>query len=93
LEYTNETIIHRFKKTDVEAPAVTLPNNENFFSKADPAKPDLEFLKTHFSREGRLTEEQALFIINKGTELLKKESNLLEIDAPITGERGELLLL
>ncbi|KAJ3416978.1 3',5'-cyclic-nucleotide phosphodiesterase (PDEase) (3':5'-CNP) [Chytridiales sp. JEL 0842] len=70
---------------EVEAPAVHLPTTEMFYSKADSSKPDLEFLKTHFSREGRLTEEQALFIINKGTELLKKESNLLEIDAPITG--------
>ena len=41
-------------------------------------------MKQHFYREGRLTEEQALWIIELGTNLLKKEPNLLEMDAPIT---------
>lgn len=31
-----------------------------------------------------MTEEQALWIIHLGTEVLKKEENLLEMDAPIT---------
>lgn len=31
-----------------------------------------------------MTEEQALWIIHKGTEVLKSEPNLLEMDAPIT---------
>jgi serine/threonine-protein phosphatase 2B catalytic subunit len=31
-----------------------------------------------------LTEQQALWIIRKGTEVLKAEPNLLEMDAPIT---------
>lgn len=31
-----------------------------------------------------MTEEQALYIIRKGTEVLKAEPNLLEMDAPIT---------
>ena len=31
-----------------------------------------------------MTEEQALWIIRKGTEILKAEPNLLEMDAPIT---------
>lgn len=31
-----------------------------------------------------MTEEQALWIIRKGTEVLKSEPNLLEMDAPIT---------
>ncbi|EHK97949.1 putative Serine/threonine-protein phosphatase 2B catalytic subunit [Glarea lozoyensis 74030] len=38
----------------------------------------------HFYREGRLTEEQALYIIEEGTKVLKQEPNLLEMDAPIT---------
>ncbi|OBT50914.1 serine/threonine-protein phosphatase 2B catalytic subunit [Pseudogymnoascus sp. 24MN13] len=52
---------------DVQAPAMRPPTDEQFFSKEDPAKPDLAFLKQHFYREGRLTEEQALYIINEGT--------------------------
>lgn len=31
----------------------------------DRTKPDIAFLKNHFYREGRLTEEQALFILRK----------------------------
>ena len=104
------------------------PTDEEFYSKTDPSKPDIAFLKNHFYREGRLTEEQALFILQKyvvglfrrgvkysvyrwlttcriasyrivshgvlscrldlgnrrGGEILHQESNLLEVDAPIT---------
>ncbi|KAL2040534.1 hypothetical protein N7G274_006513 [Stereocaulon virgatum] len=69
---------------DVQAPAFHPPNQDQFLSPEDPTKPNLQFLKQHFYREGRLTEEQALWIIEKGTEILKSEPNLLEMDAPIT---------
>ena len=69
---------------DVQAPAFRTPTDEQFFSKTDPSKPDIQFLKQHFIREGRLTEQQALWILEKGTELLRAEPNLLEMDAPIT---------
>ncbi|EAT81732.2 hypothetical protein SNOG_11233 [Parastagonospora nodorum SN15] len=60
------------------------PTDEQFFSPQDRTKPNIQFLKQHFYREGRLTEQQALWIIKKGTEILKAEPNLLEMDAPIT---------
>ncbi|KAL2916872.1 3',5'-cyclic-nucleotide phosphodiesterase (PDEase) (3':5'-CNP) [Polyrhizophydium stewartii] len=69
---------------DVAAPAVGKPTNAQFYSKKDASKPDMDFLKAHFIREGRLTTEQALFIIKKATELLKKEPNVLDLDAPLT---------
>ncbi|KAI8803269.1 Metallo-dependent phosphatase-like protein [Cladochytrium replicatum] len=69
---------------DIPSPAVNRPTNAEIWSKKDPSKPDLEFLKSHFLQEGRLTEEQALKIITTGTDILKKEPTLLEIDAPIT---------
>lgn len=69
---------------DVQAPAFNVPTNENFWDPEDPTKPNLQFLKQHFYREGRLTEEQALWILNAGTQLLRAEPNLLEMDAPIT---------
>lgn len=69
---------------DVQAPAMHPPTNEQFYSTEDPSKPDIAFLKNHFYREGRLTEEQALFILEKGGEVLRQEPNLLEVDAPIT---------
>lgn len=60
------------------------PTDEQFFEDDTQSKPNITFLKSHFYREGRLTEEQALWIIRKGTELLRAEPNLLEMDAPIT---------
>lgn len=61
------------------------PTDEEFFDPHDPSKPNINFLKNHFYREGRLTEEQALYIIKAGTEILRREPNVLEVDAPITG--------
>ncbi|KAL1925475.1 uncharacterized protein VTP21DRAFT_358 [Calcarisporiella thermophila] len=69
---------------EVPAPAVQLPTNSEFFSKEKPDLPNIQFLKSHFYREGRITEEQALYIIQKGTEILRKEPNLLEVSSPIT---------
>ena len=71
-------------RQDVQAPAVHAPTNEQFWSPHDRSKPNLTFLKNHFYREGRLTEEQALWIIQTGTSILRSEPNLLEMDAPIT---------
>ncbi|TCD68369.1 3',5'-cyclic-nucleotide phosphodiesterase (PDEase) (3':5'-CNP) [Steccherinum ochraceum] len=69
---------------EVQAPAMSTPTDEQFWSKEDPTKPDIAFLKNHFYREGRLTHEQATHILTKGTELLKQEPNLLHVDAPVT---------
>ncbi|RUS13519.1 Metallo-dependent phosphatase-like protein [Endogone sp. FLAS-F59071] len=69
---------------DVQGPATSLPTDEEFFSSERPELPDVAFLKNHFYREGRLAEDQALYILQKGCELLKKEPNLLEVGAPIT---------
>ncbi|WFD01105.1 protein-serine/threonine phosphatase [Malassezia yamatoensis] len=69
---------------DVQAPAFHKPTPEQFWSKKDPSKPDVQFLKNHFYREGRLTDDQAKYILTQATELLRSEPNLLELDAPIT---------
>ena len=65
---------------------MAIPSDAQFFSRQDPSKPDVAFLKNHFYREGRVTEEQALYVLEKGTELLREEPNVLNVDAPITGE-------
>lgn len=69
---------------EVQAPALQTPTDEQFWDPEDQTKPNLQFLKQHFYREGRLTEDQALWIIHTGTQVLKSEPNLLEMDAPIT---------
>lgn len=53
----------------VQAPAMSISTNMQFFSREDPSKPDIAFLKNHFYREGRVTEEQAMFILEKGNAL------------------------
>ncbi|KAK9380340.1 Metallo-dependent phosphatase-like protein [Kockiozyma suomiensis] len=68
---------------DVQAPATFTPTNEQVFDANDPSKPNLQFLKQHFAREGRLSEEQASYIIRKGSEILRQEPTLLELDAPL----------
>ncbi|KAG1870466.1 Metallo-dependent phosphatase-like protein [Suillus tomentosus] len=69
---------------DVQAPAMNVPTDAQFFSRQDPTKPDVAFLKNHFYREGRVTEDQAIWILEKATALLHAESNVLQVDAPIT---------
>ncbi|KAJ5322579.1 Serine/threonine-specific protein phosphatase/bis(5-nucleosyl)-tetraphosphatase [Penicillium brevicompactum] len=69
---------------EVQAPALSFPPDDMFWSPDDPSKPNLQYLKQHLYREGRLSEEQALWIIHAGTEVLRSEPNLLEMDAPIT---------
>ncbi|KAF8978939.1 3',5'-cyclic-nucleotide phosphodiesterase (PDEase) (3':5'-CNP) [Entomortierella lignicola] len=80
---TTASTLERYHK-DVMAPAVSVPTNDMFFSKEFPDRPDIVFLKEHFFREGRLTEEQAIYILQKATDILRKEPTLLEVDAPIT---------
>ncbi|KAJ7509497.1 Metallo-dependent phosphatase-like protein [Mycena galericulata] len=69
---------------DVQAPAPQIPTEEQFFAASDPTKPDIAFLKNHFYREGRLSEEQALYILDKATEVLRSEPNMLALDGPVT---------
>ncbi|KAI0297352.1 serine/threonine protein phosphatase 2B [Russula brevipes] len=69
---------------EVQAPAMNIPTDEQFFSKTEQGKPDIAFLKNHFYREGRLKEDHAMYIIEKATEILHTEPNLLYVDAPVT---------
>ncbi len=64
---------------------MTIPTDDQFFSKTEKGKPDAAFLKNHFYREGRLKEEHALFILEKATRLFRAEPNVLAVDSPVTG--------
>ena len=72
---------------------MTIPSDAQFYSREDPTKPNIAFLKNHFYREGRVSEEQALFILEKATEILHHEPNVLSVDAPITGPSSPSLYL
>lgn len=91
IDYTIHTADDGSKTSTVErpvksvrAPAWHKPTDEQFFDKNDPTKPDLAFLKEHLFCEGRLTDQQALYIINETTKILAQEPNLLDVDAPVT---------
>lgn len=52
-------------------------------------KPNPTFLKQHFFREGRLTESQALFILERTTEVLTREPNLVIVNSPVSSKPFE----
>ena len=72
-----------------------IPTDEEFFLPTgggyDPTGsrgliPNAPFLKQHFLKEGRLTEEQTMFILSEATRVLSLEPNLLEISGSTTGK-------
>jgi hypothetical protein len=48
-------------------------------------KPRLDCLREHLHAEGRLEEDAALMIIERGEHLLRAECTLIDLEAPITG--------
>ncbi|KAJ1981099.1 3',5'-cyclic-nucleotide phosphodiesterase (PDEase) (3':5'-CNP) [Dimargaris xerosporica] len=60
------------------------PTSEQFFDPQDATKPNVQFLRDFFVGEGRLSEDQALWIIEQATGVLRAEPNLLEVAAPVT---------
>jgi serine/threonine-protein phosphatase 2B catalytic subunit len=51
-------------------------------------KPRLDLLREHLLAEGRLEEDAALMIIERGESLLRSENTLIELEAPITGKNA-----
>ena len=67
-------------------PARNKPTDDEFFTYDDEGerKPNHEFLKSHFFREGRLTEDQALYILDHATKILSTEPNMVPVKSPVT---------
>jgi len=70
---------------DVPAPTAHIPTDDEFYLDAERTKVNLDFLKQHLIAEGRLSDEQAMFLVTTATEILKNEDTLIDIDAPLTG--------
>jgi len=68
----------------VKPPAVAIPHDGQFFSSTQRGYPDIEFLKDHLYREGRLKEDHALYIIQRATRLLRAEPNVMTVGSPAT---------
>lgn len=69
-------------------PASSRPTDSEFYlpDGTGDLKPNPSFLRSHFFREGRLTEEQALFILEKVTNIFAAEPNMVEVKSPVTSE-------
>ncbi|RXW22783.1 hypothetical protein EST38_g3094 [Candolleomyces aberdarensis] len=80
------TIGTPFLRNQVPPPAARKPSEAEFFAPDERGerKPNPAFLKDHFFKEGRLMEEQAMYIINLATRLLAKEPNMVEVKSPVT---------
>ncbi|KAL4074387.1 Metallo-dependent phosphatase-like protein [Scleroderma yunnanense] len=78
--YTERPVPH------VPPPVPYKPTDDQLFIRDSRGEqlPNVEFLKQHFLREGRLTETQALYILRQATNMLAREPNLVNIESPIT---------
>lgn len=75
----------RFVVHQVPAPATFKPNDDQFFiMDGGVRKVNHEFLKSHFFREGRLKESQALYILEQATNTFSREPNMVEVKSPVT---------
>ncbi|KAF8634699.1 hypothetical protein AX15_000756 [Amanita polypyramis BW_CC] len=84
LEATEVNTVDRVVQT-VQEPATLTPLDSQLFDHTHPQRtPNISFLKQHFIREGRLTEEQALEIIEHAMETLGTEPNLVHVKSPVT---------
>lgn len=79
------SIFHILILAQVPEPGTFNPPNAKLFEHGQSI-PNVSFLREHFLREGRLTEDQALMIIQRTTEVFEAEPNLVHVKSPVTSE-------
>jgi serine/threonine-protein phosphatase 2B catalytic subunit len=72
----------------VPMPTSLIPKDDQVFitDQRGIRSPNAEFLKQHFLQEGRLTDTQALYILDQATQLLASEPNLVDVESPVTSK-------
>ncbi|KAJ7621011.1 Metallo-dependent phosphatase-like protein [Roridomyces roridus] len=70
----------------VPQPATHRLSDADFFATDEfgTPKPNVRVLRDHFFREGRLTEDHAIYILEHATKLLTTEPNMVEVQGPVT---------
>ncbi|KDR70155.1 hypothetical protein GALMADRAFT_255002 [Galerina marginata CBS 339.88] len=69
----------------VPPPASHKPSDQDFYlNDGGERKVNHEYLKNHFYHEGRLTEPQALFILENVTNIFSREPNMVPLRSPVT---------
>ncbi|TBU28142.1 Metallo-dependent phosphatase [Dichomitus squalens] len=70
----------------VPPPAAHIPLDEEFYV-LDPytgrKRPNVELLREHFFHEGRLSHEQAMFILDQATDVMTREPNMVQVPGPV----------
>ena len=71
-------------------PAAHKPTDAELCARTDRGelRANPKYLREHFLREGRLTETQAVSILEQATEVLSREPNLVDVKSPVTSALG-----
>ena len=96
LATTAEALVHQYapdptkyqeRIIQVRAPERAKPEDSEFLRRVGGnVKPDVVFLRRHFHGEGKLSESQAIWILEKAAEIFQSEQNVLDLEAPITSK-------
>jgi serine/threonine-protein phosphatase 2B catalytic subunit len=70
------------KVTELPAPPHRPLSHHLLFPTSD--KPNWKLLSEHLLKEGRITKEDCLLIVDLATNIFRRERNLLEIEEPVT---------
>lgn len=76
-----EPVIDRIVKDVVSPPVLRLLREEIL---DDEGNIKIDVLKEHFLREGRISYECAVEIMDQGSKVLEKEDNIINLDYPVT---------
>ena len=88
---TSSTASNAYVRCLPAPPTYRLTIADLFDAATGGGKPKLDRLREHLFGEGRLEEDAALMIIERGEALLRAENNMIDLEAPITGKRVVLL--
>lgn len=89
-QYAPDPAKYQERIVQVRAPERSKPEDSEFLRRVGGnVKPDVVFLRRHFHGEGKLSESQAVWILEKAAEIFQAEPNVLDLEAPITSESQE----